>query len=313
MKKLHSTCEEYCNYSKSTALHDIKFINNIHSFDNLQNIILTGPNGIGKYTQALQIIKKFSPSNLKYERKMSFESNKEILNFLVSDIHIEVDFDMLGCHSKLLWHEIYNNYIDILMSKSNKCGIILCKNFQNIHSELHEIFYSYINNNNINKKYNLKYIILTTSSSFIYNNILFNFDIHSLGRPSKSKYQKLSSNKITSNNIYNIKNIKLNVNDKEPHIFLCDIIINYISDHNNIHIPTLRDHIYNLLIYALDISECIWYINEKLSIHNTYKQNINDILMQTISFLKLYNNNYRPIYHLEKYFIYLINIIYGSN
>ena len=40
MKKLHSTCEEYCNYSKSTALHDIKFINNIHSFDNLQNIIL---------------------------------------------------------------------------------------------------------------------------------------------------------------------------------------------------------------------------------------------------------------------------------
>ena len=116
MKKLHSTCEEYCNYNKTTDLHDISGIllkiNNINEFP---NTIIYGNNGIGKYTQALKLIKNISPTNLKYERKISFEFQKEIYNFLISDVHIEVDMDMLGCHSKLLWHEIFSKYVDVVL------------------------------------------------------------------------------------------------------------------------------------------------------------------------------------------------------
>ena len=44
--------------------------------NNISNLILYGPSGIGKYTEALKIIKKYSPSNLKYEKKMIISSSK---------------------------------------------------------------------------------------------------------------------------------------------------------------------------------------------------------------------------------------------
>jgi hypothetical protein len=37
---------------------------------------------------------------------------------------------------------------------------------------------------------------------------------------------------------------------------------------------------------------------------------VNDILKRSFTFLKYYNNNYRPIYHLESMFFYIIYIIH---
>ena len=107
--------------------------------------------------------------------------------------------------------------------------------------------------------------------------------------------------------------MKSDINDADDHIKLCDILISYIYDIDNFEIIVLRDHLYNLLIYNLDIHTCIWYINEQLSKETTYMKNINNIILKTVSFLKLYNNNYRPIYHLENYLIYLLNIIHEIN
>lgn len=315
MKKLHLTCDEYINYDKKIDLHNFNYSKHsiFNSLDNFKNLIIYGPNGIGKYTQSLQIIKNFSEKNLKYERKISFEFNKDIYNFVLSDIHIEVDFDMLGCQSKLLWHEIYTKYVDILMSKTNKIGIILCKNFQNIHGEMHEIFASYMNNKNINNNFEIKFILLTNSVSFINNNILAYSNILSFSRPTKINYQKLTKHKIINKvtNINNIKNLKMNILDKEPHIKLCDQLTDYLLDYDNFDIYTLREYLYNILTYNLDIYNCIWYINSKLNKFKNISVNINKIIMRTISFLKLYNNNYRPIYHMENYFIYLFNTLHN--
>lgn len=313
MKKLHLTCDEYINYDKKHELHNISYSNLplFKSLEEFPNLIIYGPNGVGKYTQSLQIIKKFSNKQLKYERKMSFEFNKDIYYFTLSDIHLEVDFDMLGCQSKLLWHEIYNKYIDILISRPNKNGIIICKNFQNIHSEMHEIFISYMNNYNINSVYNIRYILITNSVSFIDNNIIRNCSILSIPRPSKAAYQKITKEKIISNNVYNINNLKINKFDSEPHIKICDELIEYLLQKEEFNIYKLRDYLYNLLIYNLDIYNCIWYINKRLSEYETIRNNLNKIIMKIISFLKLYNNNYRPIYHLENYFIFVFNTLHN--
>jgi len=41
------------------------------TIDTLNNMLFYGTNGIGKYTQILRIIEKYSPSNLKYEKKLT--------------------------------------------------------------------------------------------------------------------------------------------------------------------------------------------------------------------------------------------------
>ena len=61
---------------------------------------------------------------------------------MVGDIHVEIDLSLLGCNSKLLWNGIYNQLVNIAVSNSNKICIIVY--FHDIHNELLENFYSYI-------------------------------------------------------------------------------------------------------------------------------------------------------------------------
>ena len=67
--------------------------------EDLKNLLFYGPVGIGKYTQMLAAIQRYSPSKLKYEKKISAIYNKYTYFFKISDIHYEVDLSILGCHS----------------------------------------------------------------------------------------------------------------------------------------------------------------------------------------------------------------------
>ena len=78
---------------------------------------------------------------------------------------------LLGCNSKLLWHDIYQQIVDIISAKTDKSGIIVCKEFHNIHSELLENFYSYMQENN-SSAINIKFILITEEISFIPDSIL---------------------------------------------------------------------------------------------------------------------------------------------
>ena len=147
MKYLSSRFEEYISECGSANLHPE--LDNIHSILNKDinkqnNIIFYGPSGVGKYTQALHYIKNFSPTGLKYERKTIISTNsKKSYQFKVSDIHFEIDIELLGCNAKVLFNEIYNNITDIVSTKQKKTFFILCKNFHTIHSELLDIFNTY--------------------------------------------------------------------------------------------------------------------------------------------------------------------------
>ena len=106
------------------------YINNLSDdINHIPNFILYGPSAIGKYTEALKIIEKYSPSNLKYEKKMIITSSKNEHVLKISDIHYEINLENLTCNSKILFNDIYNNIIDVIESSKNKKGIILCKNF----------------------------------------------------------------------------------------------------------------------------------------------------------------------------------------
>ena len=308
--------EDYINECNKFNLHNnmVPFFENLS--DNLlqqNHMIFYGPSGTGKYTQVLQYIKKFSPTNLRFERKINIVSNKKEYIFKISDIHFEIDMSLLGCHAKVLFNDIYYNILDILAARPNSSGIILCKNFHTIHSELLDIFYSYMQNLK-HKHLNLNYIILTENISFIPRNITDRCLIVPFKRPTKTNYQKIiKKNKITFdiNKITNIKNLKSNITELQNiNKKICDQILNQIKNYKNIEYLNLRDIIYNIFIYNLNVYDCIFYIVNDLITNNLIKEEkIENILFKLPKFLKLYNNNYRPIYHLENFILYLcINI-----
>jgi len=319
MKFYETHFEEYIEKNQQINLHPK--LSNIYknlpdSIHNLRNLIFYGPKGVGKYTQMLSSIKKYSPSKLKYEKKISVSLNKMLYFFKISDIHYEIDMSLLGCNSRLLWNEVYNQIIDIIFSKPDKVGIIVCKYFHNIHSELLETFYSYMQTTN-QQSITLKFIILTEELSFISENILNCSYIINISRPTKLTYNKCLKKKLNKDikldEISNIKNIQASITQlMNPHTLICNKIINEMLNIDKLKFAYLRDLLYDIFIYDLDITDCIWFIlNSLITKNKLYKEHFSDILNKTFIFLQYYNNNYRPIYHLENYILYLISKIYG--
>jgi len=316
--KFHETHFE--EYIKKENLHPKleKIYNNNFpkTINKLGNLIFYGPSGVGKYTQMLNSIKKYSQTDLKYEKKISLTFNKQQYFFKISDIHFEIDMSLLGCNSKLLWHEIYQQIIDIVSAKHERTGIIVCKYFHEIHSELLENFYSYMQKNN-SLSINLKFIIISEHISFIPDNILNCCEIINVSRPSKATYTKCLKTKLPNNlkleNITNIKNLHLFNEDIMLHYkIICNKIINSIININDLNFQKFRDLLYDIFIYNLDITECIWYILSSLIEKKLIKkEHLTDIMIKTYCFFQYYNNNYRPIYHLENYIFFLAKKIYG--
>lgn len=375
MKFYDTHYEEYIMSNKKVNMHTKleKIYKTLpKKISELNNVILYGPSGVGKYTQMLCLIKRYSPSNLKYEKKLTISFDKKQFLFKISDIHYEIDMGLLGCNAKLLWHDIYQQIVDIISSKTDKSGIIICKNFHEIHSELLENFYSYMQS--INSHINLKFGIITEEVSFLPDSILNCCKIIRVPRPTKAIYNKckLSNTSLSKNiNLDDIQNIKelhmdvdvglensnenqvihyesasqttnstiittstikpaikktnkkstiKNISDKQNisimndnYQIICNKIIDIIKNYKNIRYLKFRDTLYDLLIYNLNISQCVWYILKTL-INDNYlneEAKLSEILIKTYRFFQYYNNNYRPIYHIENYVYSLCKIVHG--
>ena len=331
--------KKHSMHPKITELYN-KFPSTIH---NLKNLIFYGTAGVGKYTQVLSCIQKYSPSELKYEKRLTVNYDKEQYLIKMSDIHFEIDMSLLGCNAKMLWNEIYAQIIDVIVSSTshNQVGIMICTNFHKINSELLDNFYSYMQGVN---SVRLKYIILTEHVGFIPDNILHNCRIIHVPKPSLTNYNKCCAVNIEFDKL-RIKNnpattttttaasaetvatilqtqIQKHVKEKDfinsnvalshPYEKICNDILEILKNPNDLAFLSFRDMLYDILIYNYDLGECIWYILNNL-IKTNYLQmdNLSDILINTYASLQYFNNNYRPIYHLENYMYNLISKIHG--
>lgn len=319
MKFLESTFNEYIQEVERINMH--KYVRSLlkqyKTFSDLNHLILYGNCGIGKYSQALYLLSTFSKTKLKYEKKCSIPfQNKGIYNFKLSDIHYEVDFEQLGCNAKTLWNDLYQQIIDIVSTKPEKQGIILCKNFHTIDVELMDVFYHYITNDINNCT--IKFIFITECISFLPNSILDICDKLHMKRPSKIMYNKIlptKSNKLTieTSSIKNIKNIKQNdtIYFNENYNTFCDSIIDELIT-SKINLYVLREKLYALLIYQFNIYDCFWYIINTLYERKNLKfEDSTQISIELYKFFYFYNNNYRPIFHLENFCLYLCKQIHG--
>ena len=319
MKFYDTHFEEYLLSNKKVSLHPK--LSKIYqrfppALKDLQNIIFYGPKGVGKYTQMLSAIQQYSPSNLKYEKRISVTCGKSTYVFKISDIHFEIDMSLLGCNSKTLWNDIYNQIVDIVLARSDNIGIIVCKYFHEIHSELLDSFYSYMQTIT-NSVIDIKFILLTEAVSFIPDNIIQRCHLVRVPRPSRPLYNAILGENlrrdIKLHDITNIKNIIASVRPlMKPYKPICDNLLASIKTIDLLRFSTLREKLYDLFIYNLDIYDCIWYIFESLvSTDHLQSKDTDNVLIRTVQFLQYYNNNYRPIYHLENYILYLCKKIHG--
>jgi len=295
---------------------------NMPHINNMGNLILYGPSGSGKYTQTLRLIKKYSSSELKYDKKITLNSDKYKYIYRISDVHFEIDMALLGCNSKVIWHELFLQIVDIISMSSNKFGIIVCKNFHMIHTELLPIFYSYIQQyNNSILPIQIKYILISEHISFLPNNIINNTRVINIKRPDNKFYKALKMpNYLEKSSILNLKEIhsikKIDNPEnipKEVFDIICETIIRKIQS-PKLTLLELREILYDILTYNLDFIEILWNIlvhfimEEKLN-----EKSIHEITNSIYIQIKQYNNNYRPIYYLEIILVNIINHIHNYN
>lgn len=384
MKYYETTFEEYLHASKENNLHpelDPLLSQFPKTIDQFQNLILYGPSGSGKYTQALKIIEKYSPSKLKYDRKISVSndkmdkkkqilvetvskkktgdgttksnssviaavskkeiniSKKQEFVYRISDIHYEIDMTLLGCNSKTIWHDIFFQIVDIVSVKPQKTGIILCKNFEATYNELLDIFYSYMKHPLEHMKIQIYFILLTESVSFIPNNILNSSCVIPVRRPSKEQYISMiesqrkqfffscqedgygtnnmlacmneidESTVVNSKELFMLKKLKrLEDLPTDIEMTICDKILKNMEHPNKINLVEFRNVIYELLVYNVNIPECMYYImSESIQKYHLDESSISDMLKYSYTFLKYFNNNYRSIYHLESMIFFIMN------
>ena len=103
-----------------------------------------------------------------------------------------------------------------------------------------------------------------------------------------------------------------NINDLPEETFdiICDILIKKIKNNKKISLIEFRELLYDTLIYNLDFNEILWEIITYFTLHNNIsEENLKDILFNLHIQIKQYNNNYRPIYHLENMLLNIINNI----
>lgn len=311
----------------------------LHTPHQLHNLIFYGPPGVGKYASALHFISKHSPSKLAYDKKMLVESQKGDFNIRMSDIHFEVDMSLLGCNSKQVWSDIYVQIINVTAIRPSRSAIILCKGFDKIHSELLEVFHSFMQTTKTNM--NIKFVLLTEAVSFIPSIISDRCLLINVPRPSRTTYAKLTPLKkgfdVTS--ISNIKSFKEKINC-DPTAVLVDDIVRFINPpiasvsaspttNTNTNTTTtesttnvttmtgtrfdfeeLRRLLYEIYVRNLNVAEIMWKVTTSVLTESLNPKYEHDIVKQTCVFVELLNNNYRPIYHLERYICFLITCIH---
>lgn len=305
---------DYCKEKNTSNIYDkIDTPDKLSEYNN-SHVIYYGAKGIGKYSHALFNIQKYSASQLKYERKLIVNYDKQDYIIMMSDVHFEIDMELLGCNSKTLFLEIIKNIQDIVQTRSNKIAIVLCKNFHLIHNELLDTFYSYMSQ--MSNAYTLLYHITSENISFIPDNIVGISKIIQMALPSKTTIQKNMkrlSKKYEESSMKNLKIIEEESKIESLEYKVQSCIIEQILNFDELNMIKFRDVIYDMLIYNIDVHECIGNIILFL-FKNKYieEKRYYEIMIHIYKIFKQYNNNYRPIYHLENIYYYLVTCVHGK-
>jgi hypothetical protein len=245
------------------------------------NLLFYGSVESKLYSYAIKYVQQQSPSQLTYEKKMTVSFNNDEYIYRISDVHIEINFEFLGCIAKNLWAAIYHN---IEQLAGNRKFIVLCRNFCSVNNELIDNFYTYMNQS----KSTINFIFLVNNISCLPKELVDSCNIIPLKRISNSKLKIESVKTDFVNNVFS-----------------------FIKNRKTFTIKALRGILYDILIYQIDIYDFFYNLMKKISQElKPSQEKMFKLLNEINNILKLFNNNYRSIYHLENMVLSIITILY---
>jgi hypothetical protein len=246
---------------------------------------------------------------LGYDKKVIIEGTKGSHTVRMSDIHFEVDLALLGCNSKQLWNDIFTHISDVVNLRENRQAIILCKGFDRVNPELLDVFHSYMQTMSGPV---IKFVILTEAVGFLPNAITERCSLIRVSRPKRAMYTKLAKLPKTFD-VKHITNMQSLINgvDTDQIQVVVDKWLDFLSSPESFDFDKMRTNIYDMFISNLNVCEVICGLTRRLIQEKRVPMTSeSEFIIETNSFLRLYMNNYRPIYHLERYMCFLLTCIH---
>ena len=296
MPSLDQKFECYVQTARNNSLHPglaRVYTSLPDSLKDAVHLLIHGPSGVGKYTQGLLSLEKYSPSGLRYDKIMKAGDDKHPYVMRISDVHFEVDMETLGCHSRTLWSAIHSHVVDSVCTRSPPVGFIMCKNFHKTHKELLEVFYYYMSHKST------RFILLSEHIGFLPRKIVDRCLRIPVPRPALARLRVAGLPDEPVHNLKSVSEAQQQVEKRE--VPLCESVLQMIVADETPDYVALRTLFYELLIRQHSIADCVWWLSRQLCDdgHCPPEKYIG-LFTRLCLFFHLYNNNYRPIYHLER-------------
>lgn len=276
--------KNFLQYIKTTSLSKpetqstLKLINS----DDYYSIIMYDVDKCRNYSKTMKVLENISPSKMKYSRKKEILFNNNEYKFIMSDCHIEIDFNLLGVNETNIFIEVMNQ-ITITRLMTNGTFVIVLLNFECIKKELLKIMYSFMN-----KK--MKMIILTNQVGFIPETILENSYIKRWNREKT----------------YDYKSFDIDYKSNE----LLKPMMNILEKtHSEVNLLKTRNQCYEFLVKNNDIHfvlSCL--VRECLRGGIIKSHDIIHVFHEFVHNIERYNNNYRSIFHVENFMYFLMSL-----
>lgn len=298
------------------------------------NCIFYGAYGSGKMVMAKYLINKyFNNDNLVYSNKRIFYNIKdEEFDIQKSIHHYEIDCNNFNLNDKKFIVEFISEISKTNNINNNKIKIIIIKNAENLSYNTQIIISKLIENLYINSRF----IFICHSLNRLMCKLKTHCLIMNIRKPSNDNIDSVLSHIATEekisleildeisskcdNNInsailmlqqYQFSNEITNYFNYRSYIYQ---FINIIMNYNEKDIDKLRDEIYNLLIYDINIYNLL----ELFLIHIYNQKDIDRsrkfmILTAITNYSFIINKGYRQIYHYELLFYSIINILKNNN
>lgn len=261
----------------------------------MPSIIISGPQAAGKRTLGLVVVAGFSPSAMRYEKKLyigeSPRRQEDAPCVPMSDVHFEVDMSLPCFGNKAGWSSAHKAIVDAVEIRKDKYAFVMCTNFHLADRDLLRVFSNFMDSGV--DGVNLRYILITEHYSRL------PLEIRQMAR----RIAVPTAHRATA---------------RAPSLeeASASAALDAVCSRAGAMMPALRHAIYAGLTRNMDISGWAWHLFRRWKElgGDAVEPRVDLIALDAlIVFHEKSGRSYRPIFHLERLALFLGTLINGQS